>query len=172
MKKTNPTQPWQALHAVNAFDPGLCKIIVTVDEDVDPRDPASVNWALSFRMQPHLDVLIAQGKTSNLDPSAAPPGVSTYESRFPKPRGTSAMLIDATRKWDYPPVSLPSKKFMENAKKIWEEENLPKLNPREPWHGYKLGYWPEEFEKEAEDAVNGDYIKTAEKLAKEGVKED
>jgi UbiD family decarboxylase len=172
MKKTNPSQPWQALHAANAFAPTVCKIIVTVDDDIDPRDPASVNWALSFRMQPHLDVLITQGKASDLDPSAAPPDAPTYETRFPKPRGTSAILIDATRKWDYPPVSLPARKFMERAREIWEEESLPALSPREPWYGSSLGYWPEEFEKEAEDAVKGNYYVTADKLAKKRVKAD
>lgn len=44
--------------------------------------------------------------------------------------------------------------------------------PREPWYGYTLGYWPEEFQKEAEDAVNGNYYLTAEKLAKQGTKPD
>lgn len=168
MKKTDPSQPWRALQAANAFDPAVCKIIVAVDDDIDPRDPGSVNWALSYRMQPHLDILVTEGKVSHLDPSAAPPDAPTYEARFPKPRGTSALLIDATRKWGYPPVSLPAKKFMERAKEIWEEENLPKLRPREPWHGSLLGYWSEEFEKEAEDAVKGDYYLTADKLAKGG----
>jgi len=173
MKKINPSEPWQALQAANAFDPALCKIIVAVDDDIDPRDPASVNWALSFRMQPHLDILITQGKVSDLDPSAAPPDTPTYESRFPKPRGTSAILIDATRKWNYPPVSLPTRNLMERAKEIWEKENLPKLSPREPWFGYSLGgYWPEEYEKEAEDAINGNYYLTADKLAKQRIKVD
>jgi len=29
---------------------------------------------------------------------------------------------------------------MENARKIWQELELPTLQPREPWFGYELGY--------------------------------
>lgn len=32
--------------------------------------------------------------------------------------------------------SLPKKEFMERAREIWEEERLPKLNPKVPWYGY------------------------------------
>ena len=41
------------------------------------------------------------------------------EQRFPSPVGTSSILIDATRKWDYPPTSLPRKEFMDNALSRW-----------------------------------------------------
>jgi 4-hydroxy-3-polyprenylbenzoate decarboxylase len=40
------------------------------------------------------------------------------------------MLMDATRKWDYPPVSLPKKEYMERAKQLWERLELPKLKPQ------------------------------------------
>jgi hypothetical protein len=48
MKKTNPAQPWQALQAAVALDPSHGKILVTVDDDIDPEDADSVNWAISF----------------------------------------------------------------------------------------------------------------------------
>ncbi len=80
------------------------------------------------------------------------------------------MLINATTKWDYPPVSLPRKEFMEKAAQIWEEEGLPKLNLTKPWFGYSLGFWTKEFEEEAELAVQGEYYKTGEKLARRRVK--
>ena len=80
------------------------------------------------------------------------------------------MLIDATRKWDYPPVALPKKEFMERARKIWEEEGLTPLTPRVPWYGYSLGYWTEEDEEEAELALRGEYYKTGEKQAKNRTK--
>ncbi|MBI4318340.1 MAG: UbiD family decarboxylase [Chloroflexi bacterium] len=165
MKKTNPAQPWQALNAAVALDPTIGKILIAVDEDIDPRDPDSVNWALSFRMQPHRDTRITMGKGSMLDHSAAPMGGLTHEeSTFPPPNGTSAILIDATRKWAYPPVSLPKKEFMERALELWEAEGLPKLNLKKPWHGYELGYWEPEFAEEAELALRGEYYKTGEKL--------
>ena len=29
------------------------KMIIVVDEDIDPKDPDMVMWAMSFAMQPH-----------------------------------------------------------------------------------------------------------------------
>lgn len=170
MKKTNPAQPWQALQAAVALDPSHGKILVTVDEDIDSEDADSVNWALSFRMQPHRDVKITDHKFAGLDPSAAPPGSPHTEARFPSPSGCSAIMIDATRKWPYPPVALPSKKYMEAARAKWEKLDLPPLKPKMPWYGYSLGYWGAEDEENAESAVRGDYQKVAERLQKKAMK--
>ena len=170
MKKTNPAQPWQALQAAVALDPSHGKILVTVDEDIDPEDADSVNWAISFRMQPHRDVKITTHKFAGLDPSAAPPGSPVTEARFPSPSGCSAIMMDATRKWPYPPVALPAKKYMEAAKQKWEKLGLPPLQPKMPWYGYSLGYWGEEDEENAELAVRGEYDKVAERLQKKAVK--
>ncbi len=162
MKKTHPSQAWQALYAAAALIPNVGKIFIVVDEDIEPRDPGSVNWALSFRMQPHRDLKVIEGKVSGLDPSSAPPG--DPDRKYPQPHGVSALLIDATRNWDYPPVSLPRKEYMVAAKKMWEEEGLPELNFTTPWHGYFLGQWTGENEEEAALAVQGEYFKTGEKL--------
>jgi UbiD family decarboxylase len=170
MKKTNPAQPWQALQAAVALDPSHGKILIAVDEDIDPEDADSVNWALSFRMQPHRDVKITTHKFAGLDPSAAPPGSPVTEARFPSPSGCSAIMIDATRKWAYPPVALPAKKYMEAAKNMWEKLGLPPLQPKMPWYGYSLGHWCEEDEENAEWAVRGDYGKVAERLLKKATK--
>jgi len=170
MKKTNPAQPWQALQAAVALDPSHGKILITVDEDIDSEDADSVNWALSFRMQPHRDVKITTHKFAGLDPSAAPPGSSHTEARFPSPSGCSAIMIDATRKWPYPPVALPSRKYMEAAKAKWEKLGLPTLKPKMPWYGYSLGHWDEEDVENAESAVRGDYRQVAERLQKKAIK--
>ncbi|MFC2008343.1 hypothetical protein ACFLT0_01470, partial [Chloroflexota bacterium] len=98
------------------------------------------------------------------DYSAASPA-DPEELSYPKPVGASGLMIDATRKWGYPPVSLPRKEFMERARKIWEEEGLPQLNVKSPWFGYSLGYWTKELEEEAELALKGEHYKTGEKLA-------
>jgi UbiD family decarboxylase len=170
MKKTNPAQPWQALQAAVALDPSHGKILIAVDEDIDSEDADSVNWALSFRMQPHRDVKITTHKFAGLDPSAAPPGSSHTEARFPSPSGCSAIMIDATRKWPYPPVALPSRKYMEAAKAKWEKLGLPPLKPKMPWYGYSLGHWNEEDVENAESAVRGDYRQVAERLQKKAIK--
>jgi 4-hydroxy-3-polyprenylbenzoate decarboxylase len=44
---------------------------------------------------------------------------------------------------------------MERARLIWEEEKLPQLKPKIPWHGYELGYWPEDFKRAAEAMIAG-----------------
>ncbi len=89
---------------------------------------------------------------------------------FPAPEGTSAMLIDATRKWDYPPVALPKKEYMDRAKQLWEEEGLPALKPRVPWHGYNLGFWTPEYEEEARLALDGEHYQTGDKASAQRVK--
>jgi len=149
---------------VVALEPGYLKWVIVVDEDVDPRDPDSFIWALCFRVQPDRDIRIIKGMSAHLDPSAVPPEELLRMPEFPP---TTSILIDATRKWPYPPTSLPKKEFMERARKIWEEEGLPPLNPKVPWYGYLLGYWPEEYQEEAELALRGEHYKTGEKIARE-----
>jgi UbiD family decarboxylase len=166
MKKFHHAQVWQALNGAVALAADYPKIIVAVDEDIDARDADAVNWALSFRMQPHRDMRITQGKSFNLDPSTAPLTSSPEERVYPYPGGSSSVLIDATTKWDYPPVSLPRKDFMEKAKKIWEEAGLPALKPKSPWYGYSLGYWTADNAAEAELALRGEHYQTGEKLEK------
>ncbi|MBI4321117.1 MAG: UbiD family decarboxylase [Chloroflexi bacterium] len=150
LKKLHPAHVWQALNGAVAFVGSYPKFVIAVDEDIDARDADSVNWALSFRVQPHRDIRIVQGRCFELDHSSAPPTTPTQERLYPPPSGSSAILIDATTKWPYPPVSLPRKDFMERARAIWEELGLPALQPKAPWHGYSLGHWTEENELEAQ----------------------
>jgi UbiD family decarboxylase len=167
MKKTNPSQPWQALRIAASLDPTYGKVCVAVDEDVDPFDIDAVMWALASRMQPHLDVQITQGQASMLDPSSAHPDLPNEKQWYPDPRGASSMLIDATRKWHYPPVSLPLREYMERAREIWEENGLPPLQPRQPWFGYTLGPWPEEYTADARLASQGRYLEIGERMGRQ-----
>jgi 4-hydroxy-3-polyprenylbenzoate decarboxylase len=168
--KAPQSQVWQSLNAAVAFRASSPKIFVAVDDDIDAWDPDAVNWAIAFRIQPHRDIRIIEGRAAALDYSTAPPTAHEKERQYPSPGGASALLINATRKWDYPPVSLPKKQFMERAREIWAELELPKLTPKVPWYGYSLGYWTEELEEEAGLAVKGDYYLTGEKLAQERIK--
>src|SRR2546427_9246158 len=142
LKKWSPAQPTQALLAAAALEPTYGKILIAVDEDIDPYDLDAVMWACSTRMQPHLDVTIIRNRASMLDPSAAPPDAPREQQFFPEPRGASAMLIDATRKWNYPPISLPKEEFMQRARRIWEDEKLAAPSPTPPWYGYSMGPGP------------------------------
>jgi 4-hydroxy-3-polyprenylbenzoate decarboxylase len=74
----------------------------------------------------------------------------------------SAILIDATRKWNYPPTSLPERAYMEKAQSLWRELELPPLQLKSPWFGYNLGSWSEEDAADAARAVRGEHYRTGE----------
>ena len=78
----------------------------------------------------------------------------------------ASVLIDATLKEDFPPISLPKREYMERAKEIWEELGLPKLKPEAPWFGYSLGEWSPEFDAAALRATRGDYFENGKGLEK------
>ncbi len=135
-------------------------------------------WALSNRVQPHRDSRTVKFRAGDLKPSSFMPEPEMKKVRHRQfdpdvelPIG-SRLLINATLKWPYPPVSLPKKEFMEEALRIWQKEGLPPLELREPWYGYELGHWPQQFAEDADRAVKGEYYKTAEMRAKNGVKID
>jgi 4-hydroxy-3-polyprenylbenzoate decarboxylase len=164
MKKTNNTDPWRVLHLAAGYDARWGKFFITVDEDIDPRDIDSVIWALSWRVQPKRDVEIIGGRFAGLDISAYRPDAPYTEKEMPNITGSSAILIDATMKWPYPPVSLPKREFMENALKIWKEIGLPELKLKQPWFGYNLGHWTKENEEDAEDILRGDFESVGKRL--------
>jgi 4-hydroxy-3-polyprenylbenzoate decarboxylase len=47
---------------------------------------------------------------------------------------------------------------MEHAKLIWERLGLPPLKPESPWHGYDLGYWPADLDRQARMAAASNYF--------------
>jgi 4-hydroxy-3-polyprenylbenzoate decarboxylase len=170
LKKTHPSQTWSLLNAAAAYGLSGPKVIVVVDEDIDPRDTGAVLWAISYSAQPHRDMKITTGQAPGLDPSAYPPGASREERSYPQPHGGSSLLIDATRKWPYPPVGLPKKEYMERALEIWQEEKLGELQLRAPWYGYELGNWTKDDEENAELIARGEYKTVGEKLARRRIK--
>jgi len=170
IKKVNNAHPWQVLYAAASYDSRWGKFFIVVDDDIDIRNLDSVIWALSWRVQPHRDMKVIRGRMPGLDVSAYRPDAPKEEKEYPGGEGSSAVLIDATIKWPYPPVSLPKREFMERALQIWKELNLPELNLVEPWYGYSLGYWPKEFEEDAELILKGEHYKIGEKLEKRKVK--
>ena len=96
--------------------------MVAVDEDIDPSNEAAVFWAMCYRMKPHKDVHIVGG----MEKGHAPPFLYHHEEKgtdvvsYHLPADESAMLCNAILKEPFPPVSLPKRQYMENAKKIWE----------------------------------------------------
>ena len=160
MKKKDYQEPWKVMDALLDYGDRVGKLVVTVDEDINPADPVAVLWAITHRSQPHKDTKIV----GNRPFGATPIGMvlSHPSSRYDNEE--SSLLIDATRKADFPPLSLPKKEFMERARVIWEELGLPELKPKEPWHGYPLGFWPDDLAEEARLAVAGEYTQLEEKL--------
>jgi UbiD family decarboxylase len=141
------TEVWRALHGVLSMQRTVGKIIIAVNDDIDPRNLDSVIWAMSFRCSPHEDMEIIKHRHPGHGPS-----------QLMRSGEDSALLIDATLKQSYPPVSLPKQEYMERAREIWEQKlGLGKLKPEAPWFGYSLGDWSEALEVEAERAVRGDY---------------
>lgn len=99
------------------------KIVIIVDDDIDPFDLGQVFWALGSRTQGSRDVEIWNFcKSSRSDPS-----VLRHKGEY-----TDRVIIDATKKLDYPyvkqynghwaPVATPPKEIMELVELKWKKE--------------------------------------------------
>ncbi|HEY3919966.1 MAG TPA: UbiD family decarboxylase [Stellaceae bacterium] len=153
-RKMPTTEIWRALYGAAALHRAAGKYIIAVNDDIDPDDANALLWAMSYRANPLLDMHILPHRDQGHGPRSKRNGGED-----------GSVLIDATLKEDFPPVSLPKRPFMERAKKIWEELGLPALKPEQPWFGYSLGEWPEELDAAAERAVKGDYFETGKIIA-------
>src|SRR5437773_1952071 len=156
MERNTPgTEIWRALYGAAAWNRAAGKYVIAVNDDIDPDNADALLWAMSYRANPDLDLQILRHRDQGHGP------------RSKRNNGEDAsVLIDATMKEDFRPISLPKREYMERAKAIWEELGLPKLKPESPWFGYSLGEWPDELERAAELAVKGDYFETGELLVK------
>jgi UbiD family decarboxylase len=144
---TPETEIWRALDGASTLHRFAGKWIIAVDEDIDPQNADALFWAMSYRCQPQHDLLVVPHKHPGHGP------------RGPRDGGeTASVLINATLKGTYAPVALPKREFMENAKAIWERLGLPPLKPESPWHGYDLGHWPAELDRQARLAAASDYF--------------
>lgn len=170
MDNPSESEVWRALFTAATFHQGVGKVLVAVDMDIEPENLDAVMWAVCYRMKPNKDVQIISG----LEKGHAPPFSGASDSKdvasLHDPADESALLINAILKEPYPPISLPKREYMENAKVIWEELGLPKLNPQAPWYGYSLGQWDEALEQEAERAVRGEYFINGDIQEKQRVK--
>ncbi len=139
---------WRALQGAASLQPDIGKYVIAVSEDIDPDNPDAVFWSLAYRANPIEDVQIVPYRSEGHGPKSD------------GPREELTMLIDATLKEFYPPISLPKREYMERARKIWNELGLPALTPRAPWHGYSLGDWDAIWDTYAERAVAGKWEET------------
>ena len=148
------TEIWRALYGAAALHRAAGKYVIAVNDDIDPDNADALFWAMAYRANPALDLEMLGHRDQGHGP------------RSLRNNGEDAsVLIDATLKEDFPPISLPRREFMDNAREIWEELGLPPLKPETPWHGYSLGEWSEEFERAAAMATEGDYFETGRIIA-------
>ena len=153
-RKTPATEVWRALYGAASLLRSGGKLVVAVNDDIDPDNADALLWAMSYRANFALDLQIL----NNRDPGHGP--------RSPRNNGVDAsLLIDATLKDVFPPIALPKKEIMENAKAIWDELGLPALKPEVPWHGYSLGDWSARNEEMAQRALRGEYFVTGAEIA-------
>jgi hypothetical protein len=148
------TEVWRALYGAAVLHRAAGKYVIAVNDDIDPENADALLWAMSYRANPTLDMHVLPHRDQGHGPRSLRNGGQD-----------ASVLIDATLKEDFPPISLPKREYMERAKAIWEELGLPKLKPEAPWHGYSLGEWSDDLDAAAERAVRGEYFETGKLLA-------
>ena len=125
IKMEKPSYPGPQTHILNAAWTSLRgastsgKIISVVDEDIDIHNLNQVLWAYAFRYDPAKDIQIVPGTPLTHHDMAAGPHDADY------PRMTSRLLIDATKKYEYPEIALPVDEVMEKVVARWSEYGLP-----------------------------------------------
>ena len=135
MRRPSEAEVWRALHAASSFHPGVGKIVIAVDEDIDPSNEAAVFWAMCYRMKPHRDVHIVGG----MEKGHAPPfyykddNHGTDVVSYHLPADESGMLCNAIQKEPFPPISLPKREYMERARELWEELDALAKQHRVEW---------------------------------------
>lgn len=165
MENPHSDQTRRALLGVASFIAAGAKMVIAVNDDIDPDDPTAVLWAMGLRCRPDRDITVLPGFFNSmvppydeLDENGMVKGVHTS-------RDEAILLIDATLKQPFPPVSLPRREFMERAVEIWKQLNLPELDLKSPWYGYELGQWSEKLDRAAHSAVKGEYHEYGAELA-------
>jgi 4-hydroxy-3-polyprenylbenzoate decarboxylase len=148
------TEVWRALYGAASLHRAAGKYVIAVNDDIDPQNADALFWAMSYRCNPALDMQLLDHRDQGHGPRSKRHGGEDC-----------SVLYDATLKENFPPISLPKREFMENAKKIWEELDLPALKPQAPWFGYSLGEWDPEFDEAAEMAVRSEYWEYGKRIA-------
>jgi 4-hydroxy-3-polyprenylbenzoate decarboxylase len=152
------TEVWRALYGAATLRADCGKYVIAVNDDIDPDDGDAVFWALAYRANVLADVEVLHHRPRGHGPKSG----NVNED--------GSLLIDATLKGDMPPLALPKREYMEDAKALWERLGLPPLHPQSPWHGYDLGDWFEAWEQAARRAAAGDYAENGRRTAQRRVR--
>jgi len=155
------TEIFRAMQGAATLRADTGKYVIALNEDIDPDNADAVFWSMAYRADPGEDVVILPHRDRGHGPK-----------NKDKPED-STMLIDATLKGDMPPLALPKREYMENAKVLWEKLGLPPLTPEPPWHGYSLGDWSDHWDEIAKRAAEGDYLtngQRSDQMKRSGIK--
>ncbi|TPG08445.1 UbiD family decarboxylase [Sphingomonas oligophenolica] len=148
---TPQAEIWRGMQGAATLQAQCGKLVIAVSEDIDPDNADAIFWSLAYRADFMKDLQVTAYRSSGHGPKSG---------RAPT-EGT--LMIDATLKHDMPPLALPAERYMTNARKIWEELQLPHITPSPPWHGYHLGDWDDRWSGYADAAVAGDWRTTGER---------
>ena len=107
------------------------KFIYLVDEDLDIRDPETLNWGLSTRVDPERDItIIPETRTFQIDPAVLAGAAAAGDPAGAPPYHSSLAVVDATVKCAVPEISLPPRILMNQVLTRWPEFGLPPIAPR------------------------------------------
>ena len=96
------TEIWRALYGAASLHRAAGKYVIAVNDDIDPENADALLWAMSYRANPALDMHILPHRDQGHGP------------RSKRNDGEDAsVLIDATLKENFPPISLPKREYME-----------------------------------------------------------
>jgi 4-hydroxy-3-polyprenylbenzoate decarboxylase len=141
---------WRGLNGAATLQAQCGKIVIAVSSDIDPRNTDAIFWSLAYRMDPAGDMKVVPRASAGHGPKSG-----SHEKE-------SGMMIDATLKSPMTPLALPARQYMESARVIWEDLDLPRLSPQTPWHGYPLGDWSDVWDAFARNAVEGRWAENGE----------
>lgn len=143
IKKTYEGQPKQIAAALWGSGASLSryKIVIVVDEDIDPSDYEAVDWAINYRLNPGSDDLVIYPGTfgSTLDPS------TPLEERSVPNLGAglwNRLLLDATKTFRFP------------RRPEWGGDRFPPVITNRPedvakverrWKEYRFTNWDRDF---------------------------
>ena len=148
--KSIQSEVWRGLQGASTLQAQCGKIVIAVTNDVDPRNADAVFWSMAYRSNPIEDLLVVPYRSRSHGPKSESGAAN------------STLLIDATAKSVMPPLALPARKYMDEAKEIWERIGLPPLSPQAPWHGVHLGDWDDRWERFAQAAARGEWERNGE----------
>jgi 4-hydroxy-3-polyprenylbenzoate decarboxylase len=142
------TEVWRGLNGAATLQSNCGKIVIAVSDDIDPTSLDAVLWSLAYRTNPVDDMHIMPNRGG------------VQGAQYSGNKTDSGLLVDATRKRPMPPLALPTREFMEHARQLWQELELPPLNVQAPWHGYALGDWTDTWETFARRTAAGEWEQT------------